>query len=91
VNEEEARELARRELASKDFVITGAKRIGLTWVVSYNSRKYVESGDLRYFETGPGPILVSDSGRVMRAPGTTPTRRPSGSKTLAEWAAEFEQ
>lgn len=90
VDEVEARELARRELGSENLVITDAKRIGRTWVVSYNSRKYVETGDLRYFETGPGPILVSDSGLVMRATSRRPTR-PSGSKTLAEWVAEFEQ
>jgi len=92
INEDEARELVRRALdrASEYFVITDAKRISSTWVVSYNSRKYVETGDLRYFETGPGPILVSDDGRLMRAPTGRPTR-PSGSMTLAECIAEFEQ
>jgi Immunity protein 35 len=91
VDQVEARELARRELGSENLVVTDAKRIGQTWVVSYNSREYVETGDLRYFETGPSlRILVSDDGRVVRAPSTRPTR-PSGSKTLAEWLAESEQ
>ena len=40
-------------------------------MVYFNDRKHVETGDVLYFETGPGPILVSDSGRVMRAPGST--------------------
>jgi hypothetical protein len=92
VDEVEARELARRELGNENLVITDAKRIGQTWVVSYNSRKYVETGDLRYYETGPSlRILVSDDGRVVRAPGSTRPTRPSGSKTLAESLAESEQ
>jgi hypothetical protein len=91
MHEEEARELARRELASDSLVIMDSKRFSRTWVVSFNTRKYVETGDVRYFETGPGPILVSDRGRVMRAPGTTRPTRTSRRKTLAESAAEFEQ
>jgi len=91
VDEVEARELARRELGTDDLVITNANRIGRTWVISYNSRKYVETGDLRYYETGPSlRILVSDSGQVMRAPSRRLTR-PPGSKTLAEFLAESEQ
>ena len=42
-------------------------------------------------ETGPGPILVSDSGRVMRAPGSTRPTRTSESKTLAESVVQFEK
>ena len=91
MDEEEARELASRELASDNLVITDAKRISRTWVVSFNNRKYVETGDLLYFETGPGPILVSDSGRVGRAEGTTRRTATSRHMTLAESVAEFEQ
>ena len=46
MDEVEARELARRELGTDDLVITNANRIDRTWVISYNSRKYVETGDL---------------------------------------------
>lgn len=47
VDEFEVRELARRELNCENLVVTDAKRIGQTWVVSYNSGEYVETGDLR--------------------------------------------
>ena len=85
VNEEEARELARQELASEDFVITGTKRISGAWLVSYNNRKFVETGDIRYAEAGPGPLLVYDSGRIASGPGSTRVRRSPMSKTLHEW------
>jgi hypothetical protein len=91
MDEEEARELASRERASDSLVITDAKRIGGTWVVSFNNRKYVETGDLRYYETGPGPILLSDSGHVGRAEGSTKRTAASRRMTLAESVAEFEQ
>jgi hypothetical protein len=91
VNDEEARELTRRELSSDSLVITDSKRINRTWVVYFNNRRYVETGDVLYFETGPGPILVSDSGRVMRAPGTTRPIRTSERKSLAESVAECEK
>ena len=86
VDEEEAHELARRELASTDLVITGSKRIGETWVVHYDNRKYVETGDVRYVEIGPGPILVSDDDRVTRAPGRS-ISRPESAMTLEQLLA----
>jgi hypothetical protein len=91
MNEEEARELALRELGSDSFVITDSKRIGRTWVINYQSRKYVETGNVLYMESGPGPIFVSDSDYVVRGPGTTRPTQSAGSKTLAESVAEFEQ
>lgn len=91
VNERDARELARRELASEDLVITGASRISKTWVVSYDTRKYVDTGDVLYMLTGPGPLLVSDGGSVVRGPDTTRPKRTSRPKTIAEAVAEFEQ
>lgn len=60
-------------------------------MVYFNNWKHVETGDVLYFETGPGPILVSDSGRVMRAPGSTRPTRTSERKTLAESVGEFEK
>jgi Immunity protein 35 len=91
VNEQEARELARRALASEGLVITGASRISKTWVVSYDTREYVDTGDDLYMLTGPGPILVSDGGRVVWGPGTTRPNRTAGPTTIAEAVAEFEQ
>ena len=91
VNEQEARELARRALASEDLVITGASRISKTWVVSYDTREYVDTGDDLYMLTGPGPILVSDGGSVVSGPGTTRPNRTAGPTTIAEAVAEFEQ
>jgi hypothetical protein len=46
MEEEEARELVGRELASDNLVVTDTKCISRTWVVSFNNRKYVETGDL---------------------------------------------
>jgi hypothetical protein len=86
VEEAEARELAGRDLASEDLVVVGARRVSQTWVVSYNTRQYVETGDLGHYLTGPGPILVSDGGRVMRVPGSEP-----GSKSLEDLIAECER
>lgn len=91
MNEEEARELALRELGSDSFVITDSKRIGRTWVINYQSREYLETGNALYMESGPGPIFVSDSRHVMRGPGTTRPTRSAESRTLAELVAEFEQ
>jgi hypothetical protein len=91
VNEQDARELAPRELASEDLVITSASRISKTWVVSYDARKYVETGDVLYMLTGPGPLLVSDGGTVVRGPGTTRPAHTSRPKTIDEAVAEFEQ
>jgi hypothetical protein len=90
VDEEEAHELARRELASTDLVITGSKRIGETWVVHYDNRKYVETGDVRNMEIGPGPILVSDDGRVTRASGRS-ISRPVSAMTLEQLLAGDER
>ena len=91
MDEEEARELARRELSSDSLVITDSKRISRNWVVYFNHRKYVETGDSLYFETGPESILVSDSGSVVRAAGSTRPTRTSARKTLAESVAECEK
>jgi hypothetical protein len=91
VTEEEACELARRELATEDLVITGASRFSKTWVVAYNSRKYVETGDVLDLLTGPGPIFVSDGGPVGQAEGSTRRTATSRRMTLAESVAEFEQ
>jgi hypothetical protein len=91
VNEEEARELAHWERASEDLVITGASRIDKTWVVTYNSRKYVETDDVLDVLTGPGPIFVSDSGRVGQAEESTRRTATSRRMTLAKSVAEFER
>ena len=64
------RELIVRELGA-ERVITGIKRISRSWVVTWESRKYVETGDIRYLEAGPWKTyLVSDSGVVVGAQGT---------------------
>ena len=34
--------------ASDNLVVTDTKCISRTWVVSFNNRKYVETGDLLY-------------------------------------------
>jgi Immunity protein 35 len=91
VNEQEARELARRALASEDLAITGASRISKTWVVSHDTREYVDTGDDLYMLTGPGPLLVSEGGRLVRGPGTTRPTHTSRPETIAEAVAEFEQ
>jgi hypothetical protein len=91
VNEQDARELARRELASEDLVITGASHISKTWVVSYDTRKYVDTGDVLYMLTGPGPLLVSEGGSVARGPGTTRPTHTSRPETIAEAVAQFER
>jgi len=89
VDDQEACDLVRQVLGDEE-VVTGATRIGRTWVVSHQSRTFVESGDVRYIEAGPGPMLVSDSGSVVGGPGTTPA--PGASRrTLDEAVAEFER
>jgi hypothetical protein len=86
VDETENHEIAGRDLASDDVIVVGARRISLTWVVSYNTQEDVETGDISHHLTGPGPILVSDGGRVMRVPGHEP-----GSKSLEALTGEFER
>ena len=86
MNEEEARELALRELGSDSFVITDSKRIGRTWVINYQSREYVETGNVLYMESGPGPIFVSDSGHVMRGPVRLDRRVRLEARPLPSWS-----
>jgi hypothetical protein len=90
MEEEEVRELVQRQLHA-DLAVTGVERISKTWVVSWESRKYIETGDVRYVETGPGKkYLVSDAGQITRTPGTAMSRTTSKRKTLLELVAEFE-
>jgi hypothetical protein len=91
MEEEEARELVQQQLHA-EFAVTGVERISKTWVVSWESRKYIETGDLRFVETGPGKkYLVSDAGQITRTPGTTRSRSTTKRKTLLELVAEFEE
>jgi hypothetical protein len=91
MEEEEARRLVELQLQA-DFAVTGVERISKTWVVSWESRKYIETGDLRFVETGPGKrYLVSDTGRITRTPGTGMSRSAAKRKTLLELVAEFEE
>ena len=66
MNREEARAavmecLQRREIGGPENLIiidssTIEKPYG--WIFSYNSRRYLETGDIRYMVLGGGPIVV---------------------------------
>lgn len=50
-----------------EFVITSCERISSTWVVHWNSRRYVETKSIGFALAGNGPVLVSDSYEVGQA------------------------
>ncbi len=58
-----AEELLRRgiyELPEGDVVVVAqAERFRSTWVVYYNSKRYLETGDASFALAGNGPVLVA--------------------------------
>lgn len=85
VDAEEAQRLAEAELATGDQrhgpTVTSVRRISRTWVVFWNSRLFVETGDEMQMLGGNAPLMVSDDGRV----GVAGTAQPTGF-----YVAEFE-
>lgn len=69
VTEEEAREMATSLLTDRypefragEWVLTGAEEYESAWAFSYNSREYVETGELRHALAGNGALVVPKSG-----------------------------
>jgi hypothetical protein len=69
VTDEEARELAFAFLAKQsdhlrtgEWVITGAEEHETAWSVSYQSRAFIETGDITRSLVGNGPVVVPKSG-----------------------------
>ncbi|WP_328321896.1 YrhB family protein [Kribbella sp. NBC_00382] len=69
VTDEEARELAFAFLAdgsdhvrTGEWVIVGAEEHEIAWSVSYQSRAFIESGDISRALAGNGPVVVPKSG-----------------------------
>jgi hypothetical protein len=90
MEEEEARKLVQRHLHA-EFAVTGVERISKTWVVSWESRKFIETGDVQFAEIGPRKqYLVSDAGRITGTPNTIFSRSGIKRKPILELVAEFE-
>jgi Immunity protein 35 len=65
-NEREARVIAQRfldeEIQSKsryELVLTDVLEFPHCWVVGFNARQFVETGDFRHALAGGGPIIVN--------------------------------
>ena len=78
VSEADARRLAETHLRDLyapegiDVVITAVGEVDVGWIVIYQSAKYVETHDDRWFLTGNAPLVVDREGRVH----TTGTGEP---------------
>lgn len=68
--------------AGDEFVITSSLRVSSTWVVTYNSRAFVQNGDIRRSLASNGPILVSDN-HVVEQAGTD--------RSIEELVEDFER
>lgn len=63
---EEAREIAQNFIArvyqsksGSQLVITDLQGFPNCWVVTYNTREYAETGDLRHSLAGNGPLIIN--------------------------------
>jgi hypothetical protein len=68
MTEEKAREFARQYLAEvgneSEIDISVLEQYVFGWVVYYNTKKYIETGDEHYALEGNSPLLVSADGKV---------------------------
>jgi hypothetical protein len=64
-------ERAPRELVIVDE-LTQCRRIG--WIFFYESRAYLETGDVARAIGGTGPVVVTHEGNVHLLDGTRPTQ-----------------
>ena len=64
-----------------EFVISACERVSRTWVVFWNSRRFIETKNISFALGGNGPVLVSDSFEVMQAGTALP---------VEHYVAEFE-
>ena len=64
-----------------EYVITGVERVSQTWVVHYQSRRHLESGEIRHARAGNGPIRVTGDYTTTVADTALPTEH---------FVAEFE-
>lgn len=69
MTDEEARELAFAFLADRsdqirtgEWVIVGTREHEAAWSVGYQSRAFIESGDISRALVGNGPVVVPKSG-----------------------------
>jgi hypothetical protein len=73
VDEGRARELAQRFLketirpkVAHDLVLTTVDQYENCWVVTYNTRRFAETGEIRYALAGNGPLIVNRRTGVVR-------------------------
>ncbi len=66
VDEARVRELAQRFLretvqpkVAYDLVLTTVESYDKCWVVTYNTRRFSETGEIRYALAGNGPLIVN--------------------------------
>ncbi len=94
---EKAREIAGAVVAQRSkeagielaLIETSTARFELGWVFAYQSREFVESGDVMTAVGGNGPILVLDpAGRVLQLGTGTPTEAQLGRLVASATAAE---
>ena len=79
-----AEQVIARKIAppGDEFSIAGVERFGTTWVVYWNTRRFIETGDRRYAVAGNGPVMVGDDWRVAQAGSALP---------VEHYVAEFER
>ena len=73
VDEARAREFAQRFLkdtiqpkVAHDLVLTTLDQYDNCWVVTYNTRRFSETGEIRYALAGNGPLIVNRRTGVVR-------------------------
>jgi hypothetical protein len=74
MNEERARQMASeyiaRELqrwATVELAISAIKEFDTCWIVLYNSRRYIETGEDDFKIIGNAPLIINKRTRIIRA------------------------
>jgi hypothetical protein len=66
INENEARDIAAEFLASRiqpgipqELVVTDISPFDHCWVITFNSRRFVDTNEIRHALAGNGPLIVN--------------------------------
>jgi Immunity protein 35 len=75
-DESRAREIAARYFAARfgdrgtDVVVTSVREIDIGWLITYQSKAYIDTHDDNHLLLGNGPLVVDRTG-VIHATGTS--------------------
>jgi hypothetical protein len=77
IAEPEARELAARYLTERyrgiEIVLTAVRELDIGWLVAYQSKAYLDSGDDTNALLGNGPLVIDRAGGIHSTGTSLPT------------------